>query len=287
MKKNDFYKRDTDPGLGPSSESPPQEIPSAIRGYRIEGLLKTGGMSTIYRGFHPETGDMTAIKVLSPKFLKDEEVINRFLKESEIIAMADHPNIVKLHDQGDWEGGLFIAMEYIDGISLYQYLQDHSLPYKKALEVSLEIAYALCHLHTHGVIHRDLKLENILMTRKNTIKVIDFGIAQILTERGEAEGKRRRIVGTPIYMSPEQKLNPDAVSYPSDIYSLGIIIYELVLGRTNHGKVHVSRMPKGLRPILTKCLQPLATNRYPDAVALITDLSHYMNSEQFFLDQKA
>jgi len=284
VKDKDFYKRSTDPGLGPASESP--KTPKQIRGYRIEGVLKTGGMSTIYRAIHPETGEIIAIKVLSPKYLKDDEVIKRFLKESEIIAMADHPNIVKLYDQGDWEGGLFIAMEYIDGISLYQYLQDHKMSYQQAIDVSLEISYALCHLHTHEVIHRDLKLENILMTGKKSIKVIDFGIAQILNEKGVNTGKRRRIVGTPIYMSPEQKMNPDAVSYPSDIYSLGIIMYELILGRTNHGKVILSRMPPGLQPILRKCLQPLAAHRYSDIVALISDLSDYRNSNQFLADQK-
>lgn len=284
MKDKDFYKRHTDPGLGPAFESP--KTPQYIRGYRIKGVLKTGGMSTIYRAVHPETNETVAIKVLSPKYLKDDEVIQRFLKESEIIAMADHPNIVKLFDQGDWEGGLYIAMEYINGISLYQYLQDHKISYQQAIDISLEISYALCHLHTHGVIHRDLKLENILMIGEKSIKVIDFGIAQILNEKGVSGGRRRRIVGTPIYMSPEQKMNPDSVSYPSDIYSLGIIMYELVLGRTNHGKVILSRMPLGLQPILLKCLQPLASNRYSDVVALITDLSDYRNSNQFFLDQK-
>jgi len=285
MNENDFYKRTTDPGRGQPPPSPPNEIPKTIRGYRVVGLLKTGGMSTIYQGIHPETGVTVAIKVLSQKYLKDDEVIKRFLKESEIIAMADHPNIVKLYDQGDWEEGLFISMEFIDGISLYQYLQDHTLTYKKAMEISLEVAYALCHLHSHGVIHRDLKLENILVTREDHIKVIDFGIAQLLTEKKVSGLRKRQIVGTPIYMSPEQKLNPNAVSYPSDIYSLGIIMYELVLGRTHHGKVILSRMPKGLQPILLKCLQPLAVNRYQDVVALISDLSDYMNSDQFSLDQ--
>jgi len=283
VKDKNFYKRNTDPGLGPASGS--QQTPEHIRGYRIEELVKTGGMSTIYRAIHPETEEVVAIKVLSPKYLKDDEVIQRFLKESEIIAMADHPNIVKLYDQGDWEGGLFIAMEYIDGITLYQHLQNHKLSYRQAIDIALEISYALCHLHTHGVIHRDLKLENILMTGENTIKVIDFGIAQILNEKGASTGKRRRIVGTPIYMSPEQKVNPDSVSYPSDIYSLGIILYELVLGRTNHGKVILSRMPRGLQPILRKCLQPLAANRYSDIVALISDLSDYRNSKEFLADQ--
>ncbi|NGX57954.1 MAG: Serine/threonine-protein kinase PrkC, partial [Chlamydiae bacterium] len=256
MNTNNFYKRETNPGTPGASEPPPSKMPENIHGYKIRGFLKKGGMSTIYLGTHPETQEPVAIKVLSPKYLKDEEVIQRFFRESDIIALADHPNIVKLYSQGEWERGLYIAMEYIEGTSLYQYLQETTLSLKEALEISLQIAYAICHLHSHGVIHRDLKLENILVTKEGQVKVIDFGIAQLLDEQQPGRRPRRQIIGTPIYMSPEQKLNPESVSYPSDIYSLGIITYELVLGRTNHGKVHLRNMPVKLQPILSKSLQP-------------------------------
>lgn len=285
MKDKDFYKRSTHPGMKPEKKPSAEGIPANISGYPIKEVLKQGGMSTIYLGTHPGTKEHVAIKTLSPKYLKDDDVIRRFLKESEIIALADHPNIVNLYDQGNWEGGFYIAMEYIEGVSLYQTLKSRTFSYQEALDVSLEIAYALCHLHSHGVIHRDLKLENIIYTKEETIKVIDFGIAQILKEPAGSAMIGRRIVGTPIYMSPEQKRDPDSVSYPSDIYSLGIIIYELILGRTNHGKVALARMPKGVQKILSRCLQPLSTNRYPDVVALIADLSDYMNSEQFLIDR--
>ena len=107
-------------------------------------------------------------------------MVKRFLAEAKIIAIADHPNIVRLHQSGRWEEGLYIAMEYVQGISLRQYLQKVPLSIKRALEIILEIAYALCHLHTHHVIHRDLKPENILITQEGKVKVIDFGIAQLL-----------------------------------------------------------------------------------------------------------
>lgn len=257
-----------------------QEIPPYIGPYKIETLLEKGGMSLIYLGIHPETKEPATIKVLLPQYISQPEIVQRFLNEAEIIAMTDHPNIIKLYGHGEWENGLYIAMEFIHGHSLRQTLIQSPLSLRKALEIIIDIAYALCHLHTHGVIHRDLKPENILITNTGKVKVIDFGIAQILSENiaSNSASKKRRLIGTPIYMSPEQRENPESVSYPSDIYSLGIIAYELVLGRLSHGQIHLSLMPKGLQKILNKSLQPLPKDRYQDIVDFITDVTAYLNS---------
>ncbi|MEI8366631.1 MAG: protein kinase [Parachlamydiaceae bacterium] len=289
MPKDEFHKRRTQPGL--YEELPgfgePSNIPKMIGPYKIECLLETGGMSVLYLGVHPNTNEVTTIKVLLPKFLSHPEIVQRFLKEAEIIAMTDHPNIVKLYGHGEWEGGLYIAMEFIQGTSLRQTLLQRPISLKRALEIVIDIAYALCHLHTHGVIHRDLKPENVLITESGEVKVIDFGIAQLLTERGpESDLPAQRIIGTPIYMSPEQKENPETVSYPSDIYSLGIITYELVLGKLCHGIVHISLMPKGLQKILSKALQPNPQQRYCDIVDFITDISTYLNSTNLEKEKK-
>ncbi len=286
MSENNFYKRKTQPSADNDKQPHSAALPKSISGYKIESLLEKGGMSHVYLGMHPKTKEPITIKVLSPKFLSNSEINQRFLKEAKIIGMADHPNIVKLYSQGEWEGGLYIAMEFIEGISLRQYLQQTPLSLKKALEIILQISYALCHLHSHGVIHRDLKLENILVTKGGAIKVIDFGIAQLIQDQKRGRPLQKRIIGTPVYMSPEQKDNPESVSYPSDIYSLGIIAYELILGKLSHGKIHLALMPKGLQPILAKCLQPNPSYRYQDIVALITDLSEYLNSEQLEEDKK-
>src|SRR6202040_2179363 len=112
--------------------------------------------------------------------------------------------------------------------------------------------------------------ENILIDQNGLVKVIDFGISQLLTVDKTHDSHRQQFVGTPVYMSPEQRENPESVSYPSDIYSLGIIAYELVLGKLSHGQIHLSLMPKGLQKILNKALQPRQQDRYQDIVDFIT-----------------
>lgn len=288
MAEDIFHKQPTHPGIPIGPGRPPvPPIPKMIGPYKIEALLEKGGMSLLYLGTHPETKEPVTIKVLSPKFVAHPEIVKRFLNEAEIIAMADHPNIIKLYGHGEWAGGLYIAMEFIQGISLRQYLLQTPMSLKKALEIILDISYALCHLHTHGVIHRDLKPENILVTESGTIKVIDFGIAQLLTAKSPSEVMaKQRLIGTPIYMSPEQKENPETVSYPSDIYSLGIISYELVLGKLSHGQIHLSLMPKGLQKILNKSLQYKPEDRYHDIVDFITEITAYLNSSTIQSEKK-
>lgn len=290
MNEESFFKRRTLPPFPPDKDARdiPERIPSKIGPYSIETLLNRGGMSLLYLGTHPETRDPIAVKVLSPKFISHPEMTKSFLTEAEIIALADHPNIIKLFGYGEWEEGLYIAMEFIQGVSLRQYLMQNPLSLKRALELILEISYALCHLHTHGVIHRDLKPENILINEEGQVKVIDFGIAQLIDQRKTIdELQKKRLVGTPIYMSPEQRENPENVSYPSDIYSLGIIAYELVLGKLSHGKIHLSLMPKGLQKVLGKALQTEVKERYQDIVDFISDLSAYLHSSNLEKEKKA
>lgn len=263
-----------------------EKLPEKIGPYKIECLLDKGGMSILYLGLHPFNQDPLTIKVLSNEYLSNAEMVSRFLKEAEIIALNDHPNIVKLYSQGKWEGGLYIGMEFIQGISLRQYLLRNLISLKHALDLTLQIALGLCHFHTHNIIHRDLKPENIIVTDSGGIKVIDFGIAQLLSDVKDPETHEKRLIGTPVYMSPEQKENPALASYPSDIYSLGIIMYELVLGKLSHGQIHISIMPRGLQKILTKALQPNPKDRYQDIVDFIADVSDYLHSPAMAKENK-
>lgn len=253
-------------------------IPSHIGPYKIETLFTKGGMSLLYLGIHPVTRQALAIKVLSPEFVTHPEMVKRFLNEAKIIGLTSHPNIVKLYGQGEWEGGLYIAMELIRGVSLRQFILQQSLSLKRCIDIILQVGYALSHLHSHGVIHGDLKPENILITEDGEVKVIDFGIARLHEEVKKTPLKPEKIMGTPIYMSPEQKEDPSKMTFASDIYALGVIAYELAMGKLSYGVIHLSLLPKGLRKIIEKALAVSASDRYPDAISFITDLSQYLKS---------
>ena len=272
-----FHKRTTIPDFVSKEPTPP--LPQKIGPYKIESLLTKGGMSLLYLGVHPETKETLAIKVLSPSYVTHPEAATRFLKEAQIIGLASHPNIVKLYGQGEWEGGLYIAMEFIRGISLTQFIIQHSFSLKKCIDIILQVAHALLHLHTNGVIHRDLKPENILITEDGEIKVIDFGIAQ-LHEEAEPKAKRAQILGTPSYMSPEQREDPSKVTFSSDIYSLGVIAYELAVAKLSFGVINISLLPKGLQKIVGKSLAISPSERYQTIVDFISDLSDYLKSDE-------
>lgn len=284
MTEEEFYKQSTIPDL-PNTEQKKnkshkvENVPQKIGPYPIEALLDRGGMSVLYLGVNPDTKSPVTIKALSSALLPRPEMTDRFFKEAEIIALADHPNIVKLFGHGEWEGGLYIAMEFIKGTPLKEYILRHPMKEKRALELILEIASAICHLHSNGIIHRDLKPENIIVSSENKIKVIDFGIAQMLCKKNDDRiTQENRIMGTPIYMSPEQQKNPMEASYSSDIYSLGIIAYELLSGKLSHGVIQLEAIPVAIRPILEMSLKENPEERYQDIVDMMMDLSEYLKT---------
>ncbi len=260
-------------------QAPPQNhaIPYRIGPYRVKGLLKKGGTSFLYLGVHPDSNELIALKVLLPKFVKHPEMIDLFLKEARIIEMANHPNIVKLFGHGKWEGGLYIAMEFVRGISLRKLILQNVLSFKRSLEIILETANALSHLHSHGIIHRDLKPDNILLSEDGGVKVIDFGIARIVGE--DSKGQKKKLMGTPTYMSPEQKKSQIHVCDKSDIYSLAIIAYELCIGRLCYGVVQLSDLPKGLRKIFSKALMPSPNDRHISIHEFIEEISEYIEHD--------
>lgn len=277
-----IYNQKTLPSFrGPKT---PFVLPKHIGPYQIDTLLHQGSMSLLLLGSHPERRGAIAVKVLLPSLLSNKELSAQFLKEAEIISLADHPNIVKLYGQGKWEKGLYIAMEFIQGVSLRQFISNSSLSIKRALDIVLEISYALLHLHTHGIIHRDLKPENVLITESGHAKLIDFGIAHTIEESKKKPKGENRIIGTPGYMSPEQRKDPFHVSFNTDIYSLGVLLYELIVGKLSFGNIQLELIPHYLRPILEKALDPNPKLRYQDVVDVIADISKYLKSNQLEKD---
>ncbi|MFN0065329.1 MAG: protein kinase domain-containing protein [Chlamydiales bacterium] len=268
----------------PQSNDTSEQIPSKVGKYKIESLLDKGGMSVLYLGLNPETKEPLAIKTLSSKLVSRQDMVERFMHEAQIIEITNHPNIVKLVGHGEWEGGLYIAMEFVQGLSLRQMILQQAMSLKRALEIVVQIGHALTHLHVHGIIHRDLKPENVLLTAQGGVKIVDFGISQLYTDKSQEEIKR--LVGTPAYMSPEQRQDLRNVSFSTDIYSLGVITYELILGRLSHGTIHIAMAPKGLQRVLAKALQPDPVNRYEDIVDFVKDITTYMHSDALKQDMR-
>jgi len=276
----DFHKQSTLPNLTKGKKKN-FDHPTEIGPYKIEAPFTKGGMSFLYLGVDPKDHSPIVIKVLSPKYLTHPEMSGQFLKEAEIISLTDHPNIIKLKGQGEWEGGLYIAMEFIQGISLKQFIIQQNFSPRTCIDIVLQVAYALLHLHTHGVIHRDLKPENILITEGGSVKVIDFGIAQLIYDKNiSLPSQRGKFLGTPSYMSPQQKKDPLNVTFATDIYSLGVIAFELLVGKLSFGSIQLSLLPKDLRHIIEKSLAPDLKERYSDVVDFITDLTDYLKKEQ-------
>jgi serine/threonine protein kinase len=197
--------------------------------YRIERELGQGGMATVYLAEDLKHQRRVAIKVLRPE-LAAALGAERFLREITTTANLRHPHILPLYDSGDADGSLFYVMPYVEGESLRDRLdREKQLPLDDALQIAGEVADALSYAHSSGVIHRDIKPENILLDNGHAI-VADFGIAQAVSESGGERLTQTGIVlGTPLYMSPEQS-NGDPVDARSDLYALGCLVYEMLAG---------------------------------------------------------
>jgi serine/threonine-protein kinase len=197
--------------------------------YELEELVGTGGMSSVYRAYDRRLERNVALKVLHERLGADDEHVSRFRHEARAVAQLSHPNVVTVIDRGDDDGRRFIVFEYVDGENLRQLLdRTGPLPVRRALEIALAVADGLAYAHEHGVVHRDVKPQNVLLSRDGEIKVTDFGIARSL----DAESGLTltgTVLGTSSYLSPEQasglRVTPGA-----DVYSLGVVLYELLAG---------------------------------------------------------
>lgn len=227
-------------------------IGKKLLNYRIEKLLGQGGMGEVYLGVHTEIGRKVAIKVISPHLARDPKIQERFKREALILAKLNHPNIVQLYDY--WarpEEGLFLIMEYVEGISLDRYIHRvvrGPLPPRQALHIFFQVLDAFQYAHDNGVIHRDIKPSNILIRNDNVVKVLDFGIARIVTPDPTSGGEELVLtrtgttLGTVSYMSPEQlrAKSPSDIDHRSDIYSLGIVLFEMLTGREMYDRSQLS-----------------------------------------------
>ena len=172
--------------------------------YSIESLVGVGGMANVYRGTDLKTGNQIAVKVLKDEFLDNEELVRRFKNESKAISILSHPNIVKVYDVSVTDKLQYIVMEYVDGITLKEYLKQRggALTWKETVHFATQILSALQHAHSKGIIHRDVKPQNIMLLADGSIKMMDFGIARF--SRAQSQTVSDKAIGSVHYISPEQ-----------------------------------------------------------------------------------
>ncbi|HEX2026312.1 MAG TPA: Stk1 family PASTA domain-containing Ser/Thr kinase [Actinomycetota bacterium] len=257
--------------------------------YEIEDLLGQGGMARVFRGQDKVLGRTVAVKVLSPQFAGDDQFVARFRREAQAAAALNHPNIVSVYDTGDQGDVHYIVMEYVEGRTLRDVIrQDGPLLPERASEIAGSVARALASAHEGGLVHRDIKPGNIMLTRDGEVKVMDFGIAR--TSTGDTLTQTAAILGTASYLSPEQAQGA-TVDARSDIYSLGCVLYEMLTGRapfTGDSPVSIAYkhvredpvppshlngdVPEELEAVVMKSMAKNPDNRYQTAEEMREDL---------------
>ncbi len=288
----------------PSAPSVKPKVPSTLpssaipSGYEILGTLGRGGMGVVYKALQRKANRQVALKmILSADHASDIEK-QRFQTEAEAIAQLDHPNIVKVFDVGEHDGKPYFALEFCNGGSLAEKIQQNPLTAKKAAEIVAEVAEGMAHAHENGILHRDLKPANILLTSTGQPKITDFGLAKRVSEES-GQTRTGAVMGTPSFMAPEQALGDTKyVTEKADIYSLGAILYDCLTGRPpfkganvmetldqvrNREPVPPSQLnpsiPADLETICLKCLQKEPYKRYANANELAADLTRYLDGK--------
>lgn len=198
--------------------------------YQIISEVGKGSMGVVYKAHDPQIDRVVALKVLRPDRITSEEFVQRFLKEARAIGRLSHPNIITVYDSGQDNDTLYIVMEFLIGKTLREAQQEKQLSLQEIIHIGSQVADALDYAHRQGIVHRDIKPSNILLTPEGYLKLTDFGIARIEDPTAHHQTQAGDILGTPIYMSPEQIMGRK-VDGRSDLYSLGVILYELTTGR--------------------------------------------------------
>ena len=243
----------------------PFTIGENVGPYRVVEQLGRGGMATVFKAYHASLDRYVAIKVLHPAFREDANFLARFQREARIVAKLDHPNIVPVYDFAEHRGHPFLVMRFIEGETLKAYLKRGKPSADEVSRVIEAVGGALVYAHEQKILHRDIKPSNVILTPKGQIYLTDFGLARI-AEVGESTLSRDMMVGTPQYISPEQASGETKLDARTDIYSLGVVLYELLVGRvpfqadTPYAVVHDHiftplPLPRSIEPDLPEALE--------------------------------
>jgi predicted Ser/Thr protein kinase len=287
-------------------------IGRTLKQYKIESVLGKGGMGIVYRAQDTRLQRPVALKLLKPELVSNADRRARFLREARSAAAVSHPSIAQVYDIDEDDGTTFIAMEFVDGRTVNRLIADGELDLLGAVEIALQVAEGLAKAHEANIIHRDIKSDNIMVTREGHAKLLDFGLAKLLESGPEDTGKDTEgaippgrtmtigqaqtiagaVMGTVNYMSPEQARGQD-LDPRSDIFSLGVVLYEMATGElpfkgdtfldTMHSIAYEEpkavtivrkNLPPQLHQIVFRCLRKRRQDRYPDARTLAADLKH-------------
>lgn len=277
--------------------------------YEIHELVGVGGMAYVYRAYDNIDDRTVAIKILKDEFLGNQDFIRRFKNESKAIAVLSHPNIVKVYDVSFGDRIQYIVEEFIDGITLKEYLdQQRELKWKEAVHFTLQILRALHHAHSKGIVHRDIKPQNIMLLQDGTIKVTDFGIARF--SHSETRTMTDKAIGSVHYIAPEQARG-EVADERADIYSVGVMLYEMLTGALpfeadNAVSVAIMQLqadpkpprdinpaiPEGLEEITMRAMQKNPDQRYQSAAEMLEDIEAFQRNPsisfqyKYFIDEK-
>ena len=284
----------------PSASLPPAPLPAeafARRGYEILDEIGRGGMGVVYRARQLGLKRLVAVKMILSSRYASPQQLARFQREAEILARLHHPNIVQIHEGGDLEGMPFFCMEYLEGGSLAEQVKGQPQPPQAVAQLVESLARAVHAAHEQGIVHRDLKPANILLDGAGVPKITDFGLAKHWREEGGQTGSH--ILGTPSHLAPEQvRRDGVAIGPATDVYALGVMLYELLTGRVPYrGESSMDtvlqllheepvppsrlrpRLPVDLETITLKCLNKNPLRRYASAAELANDLGRWRNAE--------
>jgi serine/threonine protein kinase len=271
-----------------------------ISHYRLIEELGQGGMGTVYKAEDTVLDRAVVLKLLASDLVLDPESRNRFLREARLASALDHPNICTIYEISDVEGQYFIAMQYVSGKTLKRVIDGRPLSLDSLLSIALQVADALAAAHAKGIIHRDIKSANIIITPKGQAKVLDFGLAKLLSEKGRVIDsgvddltRVGATLGTPSYMSPEQARG-DRVDHRSDIFSFGVVLYEMATGQTPfraksqvetlHAVIHHepkpasalnSRIPPPLETMINRAIAKKPNDRYQSMSQVLQDIQQF------------
>jgi len=280
-------------------------VGTRVKHYEIESILGKGGMGVVYRARDTRLGRPVALKFLSEELTKDPARRDRFLREARAACAVNHPAIAQVYDVDEAEGGVFMAMELVEGKTVRALIKGRELDLLGSLEVGAQVASGLSKAHEAGIVHRDIKPENVVVTPDGHAKILDFGLAKLLdppSAEGPATGdelshmetmaktQAGMVLGTLRYMSPEQARGQE-LDHRSDIFSLGVMLYEMVTGTlpfsgnspidTLHAIAFEetrpitalrANLPPSLQRVISRCLRKRAQDRYPDTKELTSDL---------------